>query len=208
MSIIRATKNATASFIIHVMEEEIIPEFGAQWFVNSDNAGWLSVPEWTGYTKKRGTEWRTTVVNAPMHNGRAERILATIKRSVGRIRNYVVRNQDDLARKAVFHYRRSWMKDGNYLLYLIHAFKPRLDSSEEHVTRIRKEDGLAFQSFAIVGKLVDRVYSQDLWPISKILRITTYEVGDLVQVAYGNVFQSMKWTAFWSKGYYQCDIVQ
>lgn len=62
---------------------------------------------------KRGTDWRTVLVYAPIFNGRAERMVATIKQSVGRIKNDVGRNWDAFVGNATFGYRWRAMNDGH-----------------------------------------------------------------------------------------------
>lgn len=98
----RVTKNATASAFIHIMEEEIIPPFGAPVFFICNNTGCYTGPILTEHMKKKGMVCLTVLSYAPMSNGRADRMVVTIKRSIGRIKNDMGSNCNELVAKAVF----------------------------------------------------------------------------------------------------------
>lgn len=100
--------------------------------------------------KEKGTEWRTVFSYAPMSNGRAERMVVTIKRSIGRLMYSAGNCWAELMGKAVFGYRRRATKDGHSPFYILYCVGPRLISCDEvdlhkvPSSVIRSVDVLAF----------------------------------------------------------------
>lgn len=83
--VVRATERATTIEVKLFMEEDIISPFGAPKIIISDNAMCFSFHELHDIMEKHGAEWRTVLAYAPMSNGRAERMVGTIKRGIGRL---------------------------------------------------------------------------------------------------------------------------
>lgn len=80
-----ATKRATAEIVLKFMCEKIIPVFGAPRTIISDNATCFTAKVLQDFMSKQGIRWHTVLAYAPMSNGKAERMVGTIKRSIGRI---------------------------------------------------------------------------------------------------------------------------
>ena len=77
-----ATKTTTAAEVIRFVNEEIIYSFGPPKTIIPDNANAFTATALVGFLPRRNISWRTVLAYAPMSNGKAERMVGTIKRAI------------------------------------------------------------------------------------------------------------------------------
>lgn len=117
---------ATAEVVKEVMETMIIPPFGAPVVVFSDSAACFTPGILQNFMKGQGMQWRTILAYALMSNGRAESMVATLKRSFGRILNSCGHDCNVAVTKAVFGYRCSPGESWLLPFELLYGVKPRM----------------------------------------------------------------------------------
>lgn len=205
--IVKPTKRATAAVVVQFINEEVIPPFGAPGMIISDNAKCFTAPMLSDFMKKHGVEWRTVLAYAPMSNGRAERMVGTIKRSIGRLINDGGISWDQAVVKTVFGYRRRPLAEGISPFQLLYGVSPRLMPTE-------KDGGngimtLSHRRMEILAALGPRAQRAQGGKTSAKRRLPgkEYAVGDLVLVAHGSALTNMKWPSFKSKFYGPCKVV-
>lgn len=78
-------KVTTAEKDIKVVEEEILHPFGLPTTVMSDNSSCFLAMEWKKFVEENGITWKTVLLYASMSNGKEERIVEMLKKSIGRM---------------------------------------------------------------------------------------------------------------------------
>ena len=79
--IAKPTATSTAEEVVKFIEEEIVYSFSSPGMIVSENATWFTAAELDNLMKKHGIERKTVLAYAPMSNGRAERMIGTLKRA-------------------------------------------------------------------------------------------------------------------------------
>lgn len=74
------TATSTAEEVVKFVEEEIIYSFSSPGMNISDNAACFTAAALENLMKKQWVECKTVLAYAPMSNGRAERMIGTLKR--------------------------------------------------------------------------------------------------------------------------------
>lgn len=69
----------TATTVKEFMENNIMHSFGPPKLVVSDNEGCFTAVCLDGFMKEHGIRWTAVASYAPMSNGKAERMVGTIK---------------------------------------------------------------------------------------------------------------------------------
>lgn len=83
--IARATADQTANSVIQFVEEEIITLFGPPKTIVSENGSGFTAHNFKEFLKRNGIKCCPVVAYAPMSNGKVERMVSTIKRSLVRM---------------------------------------------------------------------------------------------------------------------------
>lgn len=83
--IVKATGRVTMKLVVSVLKTEVILSFGAPKTILSDNAACFTAQAVQRLMKSIGTEWRIVLAYATMSNGRAERMVKTMKKAIGRV---------------------------------------------------------------------------------------------------------------------------
>lgn len=80
-------KRATADVVMHFLNAETVPGFGPPGTIMSDNGSRFTVGIVETFPKDQITVWRTVFVFALMSNGRADRVVGTMKQGKQNIMN-------------------------------------------------------------------------------------------------------------------------
>lgn len=80
--VVAATKRAIAETVIKVLEDKIVRRLGAPRVIVSNNRICFTAQSEQEYMKKYETARKTVGAYAPLSNGRAERMVGKMKRSV------------------------------------------------------------------------------------------------------------------------------
>lgn len=118
--IVVPTRDATAQVVRNFISTEIIHPFGIPKKVVSDNAQCFTAGLMTEFTAEQGIKWKTVFAYASMFNGRAERMVKTIKNSL---------HGDDWdlnGRRVVYGYRRRPLTTGASPFELMYGVPPRM----------------------------------------------------------------------------------
>ena len=122
----RATKNATVSVVRRFIEMKVVNPFSLPRVVISDNAGCFTAEVLASYMREIGTKWKTVLAYAPMWNGRAERMVGTLKKAVLKTTLSSHMEWDVALSQVVARYRRRRLADGSSPFELMYGVSPRL----------------------------------------------------------------------------------
>ena len=126
----RATSRSTSDVVLDFIKTEIIHPFGPPRSIISDNATAFTSSAVEQFMARFGIKWRTVLAYAPMSNGKAERMVGTLKRGV---KKTVVAAQRDWAEAlpgVLYGYRRRRMASGASPFELMYGVKPRFLATE------------------------------------------------------------------------------
>lgn len=124
--IVKATATATAETVRGFIESLILIPFGAPGQIVSDNAACFRAKVLQDFMCEIGAKWHTVLAYAPMSNGKAERMVGTIKSGIGRLVQDNGKEWDEVVDKVVFGYCRRPMRDGMSPFELLYGVAPRL----------------------------------------------------------------------------------
>lgn len=73
---------STSDTVIYFMKTEVLYQFWPPRIIISDNATCFTTKKLQKFMKVNGTTWKTVLEYAPISNGRAERMVGTLKSAV------------------------------------------------------------------------------------------------------------------------------
>ena len=121
------TETATSAEVIKFVEEEIIHSFGPPRTIVSDNATCFSAAALKNFMSRQGIAWKPVVAYAPMYNGKAERTIGTIKRSIRKTllgKRDATSKWESALKQILYGYRRRRLSDGFSPFELMYGVKP------------------------------------------------------------------------------------
>jgi Integrase core domain len=193
---------STSEEVINFIRSEIIRPFGIPQKILSDNAQCfvaLSLREFAG---NLGIKWKYVSPYAAQANGKVERFVGTLKRSILRTINGNPSNWDKAIPNILYGYRRRRQSDGLSPFELIYGTQPRLtgvdpvsfieEPAEEH----RRVELLAYQAVRASRRTLDNATESN-----------AFSVGDKVLVAHGQAMGPTKWPSLVSKWYGPCKVI-
>ena len=204
--IVCPTPTATASEVITFVDDRIILPFGKPRVIVSDNGPCFTARSLEAFMNVNDIKWKTVMAYAPMSNGRAERIVGTIKGAIGKMVRTNPLDWDLAVRKVLYGYRRRNLRSGFSPYQLLYGIVPRMefehpgpepvkDSSTEH----RCVEALALTTNRATHRKLAVENVSDGKPTPG------FSVGDFVLVAKGKALGcNIKWPAFSSKFYGPC----
>lgn len=148
--ILKPTWDATSKTVRGFMEKEVIHPFGAPKVVVSDNAGCFTAHNLVKFMDVHGTKWKPVAAYAPMSNGKAERMVGTIKKDIGRL---VEREPTKWAEKcegAVAGYRKRRASGSRSPFELLYGVQPCIMPEDVRCTATT-EDGRCVELMAAEG---------------------------------------------------------
>ena len=169
-----ATKNAMANVVRRFMEMEVVNPFGPPRVVISENgccftaevlASYMrdivfisengccfTAEVLASYMRETGTTWKTILAYAPMSNGRAERMVGTLKKAVLKKTLFSHMEWDVALSQVVAGYRRRRLADGSSPFELIMAYRPVLcQQMQSHHYTYRLEYGCGQNGSAVTS---------------------------------------------------------
>ena len=182
-------KDSTAATVIKVIKEHIILPFCPPTKIISDNATCFSAKSLLKFMDEHGTQWKTVMAYAPVSNGKAERMVGTMKRSITKTVLQSKQEWDQVIDQVVYGYRRRRNSNGFSPYQLMYGHPPRITStdstslvtnsgSDDEVVRnleLLATENLRTEQFIIKNK-----------PKLQNSKITKFSIGDKVLVAHGN----------------------
>lgn len=81
----KVMKDVTATTVIRFVEEELVHSFGPPKTIVSGNASCCTSEALQELITELGISWKTVLAYATMSNGRVERMVGTIEKSVDKI---------------------------------------------------------------------------------------------------------------------------
>ena len=139
----RATLSDTADVVETFVKEEILRPFGPPGTIVSDNAKAFTAPVMEDLMNAYGCRWRTVAEYAPMSNGRAERMVGTIKRGIAKTIFSEKKPWTSTIEDVLFGYRRRRMGPHLSPFHLLYGVPPRMtpfDSPEMFDDRQNPEE--------------------------------------------------------------------
>ena len=142
----RATSRSTSDVVLDFIKTGIIHPFGPPRSIISDNATAFTSSAVEQFMARFGIKWRTVLAYAPMSNGKAERMVGTLKRGV---KKTVVAAQRDWAEAlpgVLYGYRRRRMASGASPFEFMYGVKPRFLATEgaAHIQESESSDDHRF----------------------------------------------------------------
>ena len=210
--IARATESSTAEEVLRFMKEEMIYCFGLPRGVVSDNATCFKASVLDAFMARNGINWKTVLAYAPMSNGRAERMVGTLKRAIHRVilgSTPGRTNWDQALLKVLYGYRRRKMVVGLSPFELLYGVLPRMEPGDKEplfgISEVRHREMELLHSRAMQAM---RITGRGATPLTDG-RETSFNVGEEVLVvkraALGNM---QKWPIALSKFYGPCRVVR
>ncbi len=206
------TIDSTASTVMMFIENEIITPFSPPKRLISDNATCFGAQSLQRFLKSYGIEWKPVSAYAPMSNGKAERMVGTIKNAM----NKSILNEDENDRdwrevipQVLYGYRRRKGAQGQSPFELMFGIQPRIIGSEIiSITDNTNDDTRKMELLANSNHRAEKALRlRD--PKPKPIKIVKFKVGDKVLVAHGQATKkSVKWPAFKSKFYGPCKVLE
>ena len=207
--IVESTASSTAAVVIDFVRKHILEPYGPPRVIVSDNATCFTATSLVAFMKNIGTRWKTVAAYAPMSNGRAERMVGTIKRSVGKMVYRERHTWDEKLPHALYGYRRRHLDSGLSPFQLLYGVVPRMkyqpDSGD--LAEGATEEQRSFELMALSAHRASRVVEKNT-PRRVLTEPKLFEVGDVVLVARGqSPASTAKWPAFTTKYYGPCLVV-
>ena len=205
-----ATPNSTAEVVINFVRDEIVRPFGPPKRIISDNATCFKAGALEDFVRKLGIQWHTVLPYAPMSNGKAERMVGTIKSGVKRVCDSGAMDWDEALPQVLFGYRRRRGPSGFSPFELLFGQAPRM-TAQEHpdLTVGETENSRKSQLIATAAWRATRSNPKSN-PRESIIaeKVIKYQVGDKVLVAHGQAVASpATWPSFKSKYYGPCTVM-
>lgn len=208
--IVIPTMTATAEVVKDFIGTHIIHPFGIPRTVVSDNAGCFTSLLMTEFCRERGIKWKPVLAYAPMSNGRAERMVKTIKEAVSKLVSDQPLEWDELAGQVAYGYRRRPLGSGHSPFQLMYGILPRMTQDDG-----RKGE---LPGSSLADRRAEILMVQG-WRATRALRASggargeeraarKFVVGDLVLVAHGEYLaKGVLKPAFKSAFYGPCQVV-
>ncbi len=205
-----ACKDSTADTVIKVIEKHVILPFCAPKKIISDNATCFSAKSLLNFMNEHGTEWKTVMAYAPVSNGKAERMVGTIKRSITKTVLKSKQEWDEAIDQVVYGYRRRRNSNGYSPYQLMYGHPPRIANTDS-TSPINNSD-----SDPKIARNLELLATENLRAEQRLSKskpkcikgkILKFHVGEKVLVAHGNATKkNVGWPAFKSKFYGPCKI--
>jgi len=207
----RAIANATADVVKAFVREEIMHSFGPPQTIISDNATCFTATSISQFMEESGIEWRTVLAYAPMSNGRAERMVGTVKRGVKKMVLDEGIDWDQALTHVLYGYRRRPLAGGASPFELLYGVTPRMGRDKVSPCLSHSVEDRRIELLAVSAGRVKRIVDQREIRKGPLRSKQTqkFQVGDLVLVAHGKALNpAVKWPAFKSVYYGPCRVVR
>lgn len=210
--IVAATPRAAADIVLRFLKDKTVLQFGPPRTIISDNAMCFTAKILKNYLNEHGITWRTVLSYAPMSNGRAERMVRTIKHGLRRVLHNSGKEWDAAVRDVAYGYCRHPSTNGKSSFQLLYGVKPRIlrvngeqATSTDFSARIHSRNIELLSACALRAGRVDAQIRSHAAPKETA---ETFRAGDLVLVTHGSVFASAKWPAIQPKLYGPCTVIE
>lgn len=128
--IVRITTRDTSDVVFSFVQEEIVFCIGPPLYIVSDNARCFTASRVQAFMQNIGIEWKTILQYAPMSNGRAERMVRTIKKGM---KQAVFRSDaawPTVVNQVVYGYRRRTLPGQQSPFFLMYGVHLRLCAAD------------------------------------------------------------------------------
>ena len=122
-------RDSTAQVVLKFVKREIMYFFGPPQTIISDKATCFTASAVSSLMAQHCITWRTVLTYAPMSNGRAEKMVGTLKAAVCKAVLEIGMEWDKAITEVLYGYRRRAMKNGVSPFESLYGVPPRMDSS-------------------------------------------------------------------------------
>lgn len=205
-----ATPNSTSEEVLKFVRKEIVNQFGPPRSIISDNGTSFTSGAVQTYARKMGINWKTTLAYAPMSNGRAERMVGTLKNGIKKTINGKSVQWDKALEKVLFGYRRRKNSSGFSPFELLYGQTPRLlNSDHKFVETAETPEAREVQIASVAGIRTLRQQERPATEDKEEQKVRKYKVGEKVLVAHGpSLNRAVKWPALKPKYFGPCTITK
>ncbi len=119
-------KDSTAKSVIQFLKKEVVEPYGPPATIISDNAMCFKAQSVASFMSRYGISWKPTLSYAPMSNGRAERMVGTIKKAIKKVVLTEGGEWDAVLPGVLYAYRRRSMPGGKSPYELLYGIQPRM----------------------------------------------------------------------------------
>ena len=206
----RATKTSSAEELIKFVKEEVLYSFGPLRTIISDNATCFTAKSLVKFARDNGIEWKRVLAYAPMSNGRAERMVGTLKKAVRKMVLGQGVSWEKSLPKVLFGYRRRRLAGGVSTFELMYGVPLRIEPADKPPMIIPST--IAHRNMELMATDATRAsraskQSESIAP--NITESREFSVGEEVLVAKRAALNpAQKWPALSSKFYGPCRIVK
>ena len=124
--IVCPTPTATAAEVIAFVEEQVIMPFGRPRVILSDNGSCFTAGSLENFMEQNNIKWKTVLAYAPISNGRAERMVGTIKREIGKMVQSRPNDSDRVFSNVLYGCRRRKLASGFSSYELMYGIVSRM----------------------------------------------------------------------------------
>ena len=121
------TANSTSQMVLDFVKKEIMYSFGHPWTIVADNVTCFTASAVSSFMAQHGITWRTVLAYAPISNGRAERIVGTLKTAVRKTVVETGMEWDKALIQVFYGYRRRTLSNGVSPFELMYGVPHKMD---------------------------------------------------------------------------------
>ena len=205
-----ATSDSTAQVVLKFVKREIMYSFGPPHTIVSDNATCFTASAVFSFMAQHGITWRTVLAYAPMSNGRAERMVGTLKTAVRKTVLETGMEWDKALIQVLYGYRRRALSNGVSPFELMYGVPPRMDPRAEIGASLVVPSSDIHRRLELLAGSVPRAIRSGASEEKRVAVASShfFRQGEKVLVARGTAFGGTKWPANVSKFYGPCSILE
>ena len=210
-----ATETATSAEVIKFVKEEIIHSVGPPRTIVSDNATCFSAAALKNFMSRQGISWKPVLAYAPLSNVKAERMVRTIKRSIGKAllgQGAATHKWESVLKQILYGYRRRRLSDCFSPFELMYGVKPPArPQTDPNQIRWGGVNARNLELLATLALRATRIARQmDMKSKKrKVVPQRQFNVGNQVLVARGTSLGGLKkWPLGESRYYGPCRVVR
>lgn len=198
----RATRNETCEEAILFVREEILSVFGRPCVLVTDNGPAFKATAFGDFLRENSVMWRPLSAYAPEANGRAERMVGTMKRAIAKVAWSSKSDWDDKISRIVSFYRAWKGRGGLSPFWLMFGKEPTWNVGDVPLLDVgpgrMSDDASAVELVEVAAMRVERETRGFLADVAE-LQSRWYDAGDQVLLRKTREKRSLepKWLVAW-----------
>ena len=205
-----ATADITAQVVLKFVKREIMYSFGPPQTIVSDNTTCFTASAVSSFMVQHGINRRTVLAYAPMSNGRAERMVGTVKTAVRKTVLETGMEWDKALIQILYGYCGRALSNDVSPFELMYGVPPRTDPRAEIGPSLVVPSSDIYRRLELLAGSVPRAIRSGASEEKRIAVASShfFRQGEEVLVARGTAFGGTKWPANVSKFYGPCRILE